>query len=65
MEQVAVYECKGLGDCMLCKAMRCESISGSHTLLDNRDVLEHRNAAKQHLVHSISGTHKDILNEGC
>jgi hypothetical protein len=53
VEQAAVYECKGLGDCMLCKATSCESISGSHTLLDNRDVLELRNAAKQSLVHSI------------
>jgi len=32
---------------------RCESISWSPTLADNRKVLEHRNAAKQHLVHSI------------
>jgi len=45
-------------------AMHCESISRSPTLVDNRDVLEHRNAAKQHLVHSIGGTHKGDLERG-
>jgi hypothetical protein len=33
-------------------------------MADNRDVLEHRNAAKQHLVHSIQGTHKGDLERG-
>jgi hypothetical protein len=31
---------------------------------DNRDVLEHRNAPKQQLVHSIGGTHKGDLERG-
>jgi len=53
VEQTAVYECKRLGDGKLCNVTRCESISCSPTLVDNRDVLEHRNAAKQHSVHSI------------
>jgi len=33
-------------------------------MADNRDVLEHRYAAKQHLVHSIRGTHKGDLERG-
>ena len=64
MEQTAVYECKRLGDGKLCNAMCCESISCSPTLEDNRDVLEHRYAAKQHLVHSIRGTHTGDLERG-
>jgi len=44
--------------------MRCKSISWSPTLADNRDVLEHRDAAKQHLVHSIGGTHNGDLERG-
>ena len=61
MEQTAVYECKRLGDGKLCNATRSESISCSPTLEDNRDVLEHRYAAKQHLVLSIRGTQKGDL----
>jgi len=38
--------------------MRCESISWSPTLADNREVLEHVYAAEQHFVHSIWGMHK-------
>jgi len=53
VEQMAVHECKRLGDSKLCNATRCASISLSPTLVDNGDVLEARNAAKQHLVHSI------------
>jgi len=64
VEQTAVYECKQLGDDKLCNATRCESISWSPTLADTRDVLEHRYAAKQHLVHSIRGTHKADLERG-
>jgi len=64
VEQMAVYECKRLGDSKLCNATHCESISWSPTLVDNRDVLEHRIAAKQHLVHSIWGTHKGDLETG-
>jgi hypothetical protein len=33
-------------------------------MADNRDVLEHHYAAKQHLVHSIRGTHKGDLDRG-
>jgi len=44
--------------------MRCESISWSSPLADNREVLEHRYAAKQHLVHSIWGLHKGDLERG-
>jgi hypothetical protein len=64
VEQTAVYECKRLGHCKLCNATRCESISSSPTLADNRDVLEHRYAAKQHLVHNIRGSHKGDLERG-
>jgi len=53
VEQMAVYECKRLGDGKLCNTMPCDSISGSPRLADNRDVLEQRYAVKQHLVHSI------------
>jgi len=61
MEQTAVYECKRLGDGKLCNATCCENISSSPTLADNRDILDHPYAAKQHLVHSIRGTHKGDL----
>jgi len=44
--------------------MRFDSISWRPTLADNRDVLEYRYAAKQHLVHSISGGHKGDLERG-
>jgi len=64
VEQTAIYECKRLGDGKLCNVMHCESISWSPTLADNRDVLEHRYAAKQHLVHSIWRTHKGDLERG-
>jgi len=58
VEQRAVYQCKRLADSQLGNTMHCEIISSSHTLVDNRDILKHRNAAKQHLVHSIGGIHK-------
>jgi len=64
VEQMAVYECKRLGDSKLCNATRFESISWSPTLADNRDVLEHRYAAKQHLVHSSWGAYKGDLERG-
>jgi len=64
VEQTAIYECKRLGDGKLCKATRCESISWSPTLAENSDGLEHRYAAKQHLVHSIRGTHKGDRERG-
>jgi len=64
VEQMAVYECTRLGDGKLCNTMHCESISSSPTLADNRDILEHCYAAKQHLVHSIWGTHKGDLERG-
>jgi hypothetical protein len=41
-----------------------ESISGSPTLADDRDVLQPRDAGKQYLVHSIRGTHKGDLESG-
>ena len=53
MEQMAVHECNRLGDGKLCDAIGCESISGTPTLVDDRDVLEHHNAANHHLVYSI------------
>jgi len=64
VERRAVYECKRLRDGNLCNATRCKSISWNPTLVDNRDVLEHRNAAKQHLVYSIWGTQKGDLERG-
>jgi len=53
VEQTALYQCKGLGDGKFCNATRCKSISCNPTLVDNRDVLEHRTTAKEHLVKSI------------
>jgi len=44
--------------------MRCQSISWNPTLADNTEVLEHRYAAKQHLVHTIWGTQKGYLERG-
>jgi len=44
--------------------MHFESISWSPTLADNRDVLEHCYAAKQHLVPSIGGAHIGDLERG-
>jgi len=64
VEQMAVYECKQLGDSKLRSTMCCESISWSPTLADDRKVLEHSYAAKQHLIHSIWGTHKWDLERG-
>jgi len=64
VEQTAVYECNQLGDGMLCNAMCCKCICWSPTLADHRDVLEHRNAAKQDLVHSNWGTHNGDLERG-
>jgi len=61
---MAIQECKRLGDRKLCNAMSFESISSSPTLGDNRHVLEHCNAAKQHLVHSIWGALKGDLERG-
>jgi len=61
---MAVYECKWLGDGKLCNATHCERISWSPTLVDTRDVLEHHNATKQHLVQSIWGMHKEDLERG-
>jgi len=53
VEQMAVYKCKQLGEGKLCNVTHCKRISGSPTLADNRDELEHRYAAKQHLLLSI------------
>ena len=64
MEQTAIYGCKRLGVGSLCNATRWDSISLSPTLADYRYILEHRNAAKQHLVHSIRGTHTGDLERG-
>jgi len=64
VEQMAGSECKRLGHGKLCNATCCESISCSPTLADNRDVLEHRYAAKQHSVHRIRGTHRGELERG-
>jgi hypothetical protein len=64
VEQTAVYECKRLGDGKLCNATRCDSISWSPTLAENRDVLEQRYAAKQHLIHTIRGSHKGDRERG-
>jgi len=61
---MAVDESKRLEDRKLCNPTRCESISWSPTLADDREVLEHRYAAKQHLVHSIWGMHKGDLERG-
>jgi len=55
VEQMAVYDCKCLGDGKLCNAMHCKSISWSLTQEENRDELEHPDAAKDDLVHSIWG----------
>jgi len=41
-----------------------ERISWSPTLADNGDILEHRYAAKQHLVHSSRGVHRGDLERG-
>ena len=46
VEQTAVSECKRLGDGKLGNAKRCERFNCSLTPVDNRDVLEHRNAAR-------------------
>jgi len=62
--QTAVNECKWLGNGKLCNATRCDSISSSPTLADNRDVLEHCNVEKQHLVKSVRGTHKGDFERG-
>ena len=64
MEQTAVFEWKWLGDDKLCNSRRCKSISWRPTLGDNRDVLEHCYAAKQHLLHSIRGMQKGDLERG-
>jgi len=53
-----------LGGGKVCNAIHCASISWSPTLAENGDVLEHCYAAKQHLVHSIWGTHKGDLERG-
>jgi len=64
VEQMAVYECKGLGDGKLCNWTCCKTISWSPTLERNGDVLEHRYAAKQHSDHSICGMHKGDFERG-
>jgi len=64
VEHTVVYQCKRLGDRKVCNAMCFKSSSWRPTLADNRDVLEHRYAAKQHLVHSIWGPHKGHLERG-
>jgi len=64
VEQTAVDISKQLGDGKLCNATCFERISWIPTLADNRDILEHRYSAKQHLVHSIRGTHKGDLERG-
>jgi len=64
VEQTAVYECKRLLVRKLCNMTCCETNSWSPTLADNREVLEHRYAAKQHSVHSIWGMHKGDLERG-
>ena len=61
---MAVYECNQLGDGKLCNGTRCESISWRPTLADNRDGLERRYVAKQHLVQRIRGTQKGDLERG-
>jgi len=61
---MAVYKWKWLGDSNLCNATRFDNISWSPTLADHRDVLEHLNAAKQHLVDTILGTHTGDLEKG-
>jgi len=62
--QTAIYKCMRLGDSKLCNATHFDSISWRPTVADYRDVLEHRYAAKQHLVHTIRGTHKGDLETG-
>jgi len=62
--RTAVHECKRLEATKLCNTTYFESISWSPTLADDSDVLEHRYAAKQHLVHSIWGAHKGDLERG-
>jgi len=44
--------------------MSCKSFRWNLTLVDNSEVLEHRYAAKQHLVHSIWGTQKGYVERG-
>jgi hypothetical protein len=53
------------GEMVSCAKQRiAESISGSPTLADDRDILQLRDAGKQYLVHSIRGTHKGDLERG-
>jgi hypothetical protein len=44
--------------------MWCESVSRCPILAENWEVLKHRYAARQHLVHSIGGVHKGDLERG-
>jgi len=53
-----------LGNGKVCNETRCESITQSPTLAANREQLEHHYAAKQHLIHSIRGTHNGDLERG-
>jgi len=64
VEQMGIYECKQLGDGKLCNTAHCKSISWSPTLVDDTDILKHRNAAKQYLVHSIWAMNKGDLKRG-
>jgi len=64
VEQTAVTECKEFGDRKLCYMMGCAGISWSPTLADYSDVVEPCNAATQHLVQRIRGTHKGDLEWG-
>jgi len=58
VEQTAVHECMRLGDVKLHNPMHCQCISWSPTLVNNRHVLEHSNAAKYHHVNPICGRRK-------
>jgi hypothetical protein len=61
VEPKAIYGCKRLGVCTFFNTMCWESISLSPTLADNRDLLEHHYAAKQHFIRTIRGTHQGDL----
>jgi len=64
IEQMAIYKSKRLAKGKLCNGIHCKSISWSPTLANNRDVLEHHYAAKQHLVQSIQGMPNGDLQTG-
>jgi len=58
-QQTAVCECQRMGDIKVYNTTQFKSIVWSTTLTHNRDVLEHRYAAKQHFVHCMWGVHKE------